>query len=884
MSRLDFTINPVGNPIRASIEFDSAPRFRLDRGGLVTALPDFAETTPATQVTSQNTTYNFSEQVSVGQYVTGDYFGVIPNGGNVTIASTTPASLTTSGDFEGATKTYNNETLHGLMVDPNRGSSEFGSGNHGFHSFEAGDYADTASTLQPYDPALNLDPGFTSSPLVVTQPSTIVKAINDLTPPDNMRDGMVTDMSFLTLVDSAPLENAFRPSPRSADKASYFTKSDMDLSFLPNLAAPASTPTYATLLAYLTGPFQTFFTNNLFCRNINPIGQQPVYGRDIAHDLGDAMMALCTDALTAEQKLEISTLLCQFGIDVIGTGQDGGSFGTINGSYGGGQHWIKCPAIFAAHALRNASNSAKATELAQRVDPDRFVWASEDRIHDYVDREQIESFPEQRAGYDHIDFKDYMQNAPMWNSKPSAPQFTGAAFDHVYRPVVWPGLLSQAFALMMMGIESNLTPSTIDYLEFIYDHSFSEPEKPFPNSLSTFAKDMLPAFLSTYGPNYSDAAVPALVRTVARNRYVWFEFDKLLSKEQIPAASAFAVNVNGSPVTIRSGGDVFDDLNLDFQFRSPNVYGFSMAVELVSPVAEGDTVTLSYTKPGTNNAITLGGAQVPNIGATAAINETGLLPSAATSINTVYGGGAGDSDRQFSGTNGPRPGAIDWLQLSARFEIHSRSQNDTLVCSQDLSTSRFTLYCPDAAGNNLRFFFGRSSANRVDMNGAFAALPLDTAITMHVFVDYSQADETNAVSIYFEWDGGSLEPTIASSARTPDTPDILNDVFRSGFYVGGPANDSAYRADMSHTGYILNYGLGSTPAAPMWTDPAFDWNADWGGNGENVWGEPRYYWAGPLSEWNGSIPNRGNGGTLAMTPRLIDIESEDLVTEYTVTA
>lgn len=36
MSRIDFTINPVGNPIRASIEFESAPRFRLDRGGLVT--------------------------------------------------------------------------------------------------------------------------------------------------------------------------------------------------------------------------------------------------------------------------------------------------------------------------------------------------------------------------------------------------------------------------------------------------------------------------------------------------------------------------------------------------------------------------------------------------------------------------------------------------------------------------------------------------------------------------------------------------------------------------------------------------------------------------------------------------------------------------------
>lgn len=841
--------------------------------------PTPASVAPATSVTKDGTTYTLAAARDVGQYANGDYFVVIPDGGNVTLNSASPASLVTSGTFDGG-GAYTNETLHGMMSNPAQGTTGAATIEHGFQSFEPGDYAGVATTLQPWNSALNIDPGIVGA-RVVTAPETLVKAVLDTTPPDNARDGITQNMSALTFVSAIPSENAFRPSPRQTDKVSYFTTADMDISFLPNVTAPVSMPSYATLLARVDKLYQTFYTNNLFSRSINPETQHPVYGRDIAHNLSEVLLALCTDGLTTEQKTTLMTHVCQLGLDIINAAIDGANWGPVNGSFGGGQHWVKCTAIVTAHALRNAANTTKATQLLQRVDPDLFTFTAEDRMWFYVSRTEIETFPDQRAGFDHIDFKDYMENAPMWNSKPSAANQAGAAFNHVYKTIVWTSMIGQVLAIRMMGLESYLKPAVGDFMDFIYDHAQLETPGSAPNWIRTFPQAMLTAHLATESSNYSDSAVPSVVRAVGRDKFVWLEFNKLLSRQAIPASSAFTVNVNGSPATLVSrASDDFTDTTepLDFLFRSPDAYGYSLAVELVTPLAEGDTVTIAYTKPGTNNAVTLGGAEVPNVSATAVTNQTGLLPDPLTTAPiTFYGRGADDATTQYSGTNALPPETIDWLQLSARFQINSKSTNDTFISSRTNTTTQFWMYL--SSTTNMRLYFGGGTGNRVDFS--ISSLPEDTDLTMHLYIDYSQSDEADAVKIYFEWDGGSYEPTITSAARTPDTP-TLNDLFSSGFYVGGPIDSTTNTADMSHTGYILRFGQGSTPAVPTWTDAVYNWDADWGGNGENVWGEPDYYWAAAdILEANGSIPNRGNNGSLALTPRRIDLESEDLVTSYT---
>lgn len=267
------------------------------------------------------------------------------------------------------------------------------------------------------------------------------------------------------------------------------------------------------------------------------------------------------------------------------------------------------------------------------------------------------------------------------------------------------------------------------------------------------------------------------------------------------------------------------------------------------------------------------------LGLNAATNQTGLLPDPAASIDSVYGAGTGDSDRQYSGTTALLSETIDWMQVSARFSIESWSANDTFISSAVTSTSRFWMYTP--TGTGLRIYTG-ASGDRIDIASASTNLPTGTEITMHIFIDYTQTNENTQFRIYFEWDGGSWTPTIASAARSATTPNIAT-LFTAGLYVGG-GTDSTTRADMAHTAYLVRWGMGSTPSVPTWSNAVFDWNADWGDNGENVWGQPQLYYAGTLDEWNGSLPNRGDYGTLPMRPKLINTETDELTTDYELAA
>lgn len=836
------------------------------------ATPTPTPTESLSGFTSNNITFTLAAARDVGQYASGDYFVVIPEGGNATLTEATPVSALLTGTFAGGAS-YTNEIFHGLMTNPAQGSNGWASEEQGWNSIQVGDTPAPSSTIQPFNAALNKDPAIAGN-LTVTGPTTAVKLKQDTTPPDDGRTGLTTDMALLTFVSEVPTIDSFRPSGRETDKASYFTTSDLNISFLPNVAAVGTPPTYAALLAQIQKPYQTFFTNGLFTRGFSPINQQEGYGRDIAGDIEEVLLALCTDALTGAQKTTLATYAVQLGLDILNAAKDGATWALPSGSYGGGQHWVKPVAIFAAYALRNAGETTKAAELLAWVDPAQHIFAPEDRTFKLVDRLQIETYPLQRSGQDHIPYFDYMENAPMWNSKPSSPDQTGSAWRQVYRTNVAGTSLAACLALRMMGIAgpAYVSPFYAQYLDFLWD--WSKIETWTVDNPTAWKEAMLDAYLPTYSASYSDSAAPTLVRVVARGEYVWFEFDKLLSRRFIPASSAYAVTVNGSPATIVSASDQYT--TEPFTNRSPDIYGKSMAVRLATPVAEGDTVTIAYTKPGSNQARTLGGGEVASIAATAATNMTGVLPDPAASIDTVRSTEP-RATRQVSGTSAPASETIDWMQFSARFRIHSITANDTIISNSSTGTTAFWLYWSSTAA--LRFYLGVTSADRIDIGSASTNLPLDTEITMHVYVDYTQLDEADMFKIHFAWDGGSWTPTIGATARSATTPNMAN-IFNGGVHFGGASTRTDRSADMSHKMYLLRWGLGSTPAVPNFADPQFAWNAAWGDNGENVWGQPQLYYAGTLAEWNGAVPNRGNYGANALVPKLIDPATEELISEY----
>jgi hypothetical protein len=107
-------------------------------------------------------------------------------------------------------------------------------------------------------------------------------------------------------------------------------------------------------------------------------------------------------------------------------------------------------------------------------------------------------------------------------------------------------------------------------------------------------------------------------------------------------------------------------------------------------------------------------------------------------------------------------------------------------------------------------------------------------------------------------------------------------VFSNGIYVNALGNDGT---DAPHGGVkelTIGWGDGALPLPANFSGAEFAWDADWGDNGENVWGQNQLYYAGTIAEWNGGLPNRGNYGSHSLTPRrFLDADEGILLTEYT---
>lgn len=804
-----------------------------------------------------------------GQYFNGEHWVLGP----VTINTVAPASATRSGTATGGAA-YTNETFDGLMVDPGRGNNGWSTTAQGYTSVNAATAAGAATLLQAYSAGSNKDPGI-SGALTISAPASLVKLKMLATPPANFRDGLSTDMAILTVVDAIPPANAFRPQPSDSDKASYFTTDDVDLSFLPNVAAPGGMPSYATLLASIQKSYQTSLTHSLAVRQLAPANHQQTYGRDIALVLARVLVALCTDAYTAEQKRTLANHMVQHGLDILGRVMSGGNYGVLAG-WGGGMHWVKATAIFAAHALRNAANSAKATALIDRVKWQDFTWCVEDQMFFTVDRVRIETPVVVRSGIARLNYEDYMEGAPRWHPGPLTQQADSSAWNQDYRTNVYGGTLAGVLALRMMGIQQYLKPELLDYIDFAFDWAQIEAALIGAEDPGAWVRTLAASQFPTLSPNYSNAAVPTIVRTVARDRYVWFEFDRPLSRRFIPAASAFAVTVNGSAATITAEADQFIGVPIDpnsSRHRSPNIYGKSLAVRLATAVNPGDTVTIAYTQPGTNNARTLAGTLVPTIAATSATNLTGALPAAVTTIQRVNGQtNLARNLRQISGTRALPATAINWLQMSGRFNIKSRTANDVIVGASSQSATLFNLMWIDAT--TLRCPFGVNAADRFNIGSAPTVLPsLGTWITWHLWVNYNASTIADMFRTTFRWNGGSFTVTPSGAARTPNSP-TLAQLFNQGVNIGGAFSTANRESDADHESYLARWGTGSAPTAPDFTTSPFAWDANWGGNGENVWGQPQLFWAGSLTEWNTSLPNRGSFGGYPMVPLRTAAEAE----------
>lgn len=260
----------------------------------------------ATSVTVGSITWTFDADYQVGQFVTGDWYVVAPSG--VTINSISPT-------WDG--------TDNGSMNTPIPGYGQ------GYTTQNGG-----------YDDSLNIE---TQLPYTAQPGAKIISSTSRV--PD-ANHSYIDEMAILTVVDSVPPPDAFRPGYCDSTN-SYKRFSDINLSKIPNvyLSDNAYTPSeYEDNFARPWVDHQRVWEG----RMIHPANNMPDYGRDMASQVGTAVTILASNYSLDEKKSLLIGFL-QYGIDtysIINIAKNNGyySMWPANGGHSSGR---KLPVLIA---------------------------------------------------------------------------------------------------------------------------------------------------------------------------------------------------------------------------------------------------------------------------------------------------------------------------------------------------------------------------------------------------------------------------------------------------------------------------------------------------------------------------------------------------------
>ena len=294
----------------------------------------------ATSLTRHAITWTFSEAVTYGQYVNGDYW-VLDSGSGITVNSVSPSPTGTGTSYR-----------NGSMVNPASASTQ-GLTGYGY-SFDA---ATTAS----YPLAL------TGGDSVVSTESTVDDAdgtdvrghtVNNV----HIR---VSDASVLTVVSSVPSANAFRPCYVNGTKTEYLT-TDMDTSLLGTtaLATKPDTAYVDNVATWFARPWLDF-KSGWTMRQLHPLNNMPNYGTNMGNAVSEAATLLTLD-YSASEKQELLYNFIQFGIDLYGMTQIGTSW-IAAGGQGQGRYFplMLASILFSDAGMETALSTSEFSETTQ---------------------------------------------------------------------------------------------------------------------------------------------------------------------------------------------------------------------------------------------------------------------------------------------------------------------------------------------------------------------------------------------------------------------------------------------------------------------------------------------------------------------------------------
>ncbi len=410
----------------------------------------------ATSVTRHGITWHFDAEYEIGQYANGDFY-VVENsrGGGVTITSTSPPYELKEGTWH----------RNGSMINPVAGQNA----GQGFDS-----------STKSWKADLNIGDNL---PLNVPSGSSFVTATSKSS---KNRRPQLPDFAVLTIVESAPQKDSFRPPYAGTDKTIRGNAANLDYSILRTLKKPnrgLNVPNISKVEDYFERTWYELQTQWV-AQHLHPSNNMPSYGRDMAKQLELGIFCLLLN-FSEEKKKKLFVRLVQYGIDLFGAAKSGG----VWQNNGGHNHGRKIILILAAKALNDL-------EILEYGDAKKYLIFGEDQQTFYVNQRTIDITngskwkPDQRNGVA-IPYSTSDIGLAEWGIQHRTfPNGDNKAWSAIYRTVVGGSQIGLILAARIMEFEDEWNhPPIFDYFDRYWEIE-KDKETGGTNRISKLAADM----------------------------------------------------------------------------------------------------------------------------------------------------------------------------------------------------------------------------------------------------------------------------------------------------------------------------------------------------------------------------------------------------------
>jgi hypothetical protein len=328
------------------------------------------------QVTSHGIIWELSHPVESGTFLTGDPWVIGPV------------------DVVGISNTINSPKFtpragqNGSMLNPLKGATPQNRQQQGYDD-GIPTYNSLVNAGRP-----NGQPVSPKNPLALKVGSSLISSVswlylnNDNKEADCPRIGGTTGSprptmraaSILTVLQTPPPANSFRPIYCGEGKTVRFTLQEVNWELLKNFPPPYNSPNPDSLIKAIKRPWVDHafeWMGGL----VHPSEHMPNYGRDMGNIIVDASLLLHTN-IPSEKKRELAVYLIQYGIDLAGIADNGGGW-RANGGHSLGRKW---PILFAGIML-NDEHMSNAGHWPREFDTG--VEFQEDQQHFYITQEEV---------------------------------------------------------------------------------------------------------------------------------------------------------------------------------------------------------------------------------------------------------------------------------------------------------------------------------------------------------------------------------------------------------------------------------------------------------------------------------------------------------------